>query len=442
MTSLLARAFAALQSLWLWLVKPRADAAPKPPPPADRASPAVVPAPRRGGSKARRETPRRGQVRPDSIPDLPCDRHTHASPLILRPPSEDIALSRLSAGHAVFVKGPTKIGKSTFVESSLSLLATRHLAVRRVTRDIRKMLDGHAKNERGFLRAFAQAFGSSEAFASDDDLLWSDRLTAWMKTHLQAHRDHWYVLVVDGALPSGASAEDQERIQLFHNELIRMLNEWAHNAVSLTRGTREIWGHLRIVFVDPFVLEGALDEGAERPAASERPDGPARHPRFNESFEQFLGSDSPVRLEWLDDSQVRALAVAHGLDSNANAIVAKLREPLGGHPYLLCVAMNALRTGLLTLDGVLEDADQSLQEGIFWLPLGVLFRHVRPGRAARLLQEACKKAEITPNRAESASAQRLVRAGILRSKGGNTYCLACGLFRRYANLVNPWQNES
>jgi serine/threonine-protein kinase len=133
-----------------------------------------------------------------------------------------------------------------------------------------------------------------------------------------------------------------------------------------------------------------------------------------------------VELPKLSSTQVLELAQLHQLDWNETQ-VAQLTDMVGGHPYLVRVALYHIAHGETTLEQLLKQAPT---------PAGVygrhLLRHWESLKQTPKLTEIMKKIarSSTPVQVDPTHADSLDSLGLIEHQG-NGVIPSCNLYRQY-----------
>jgi AAA-like domain len=290
---------------------------------------------------------------------------------------EAVALSYLlRRGSPAVLWGPERFGKSTMLQYLASDVLRQEKTVGRVARvDLGLFDEASRQNLDSFLREFA--LQTVEALGGDDELVadaWrhptspSRRLTRAL-TRVLAGADRAVVLAIDQC--------DAVLDCAFSNDFFGMLRAWANDP-----GLAQL-RLLLAVSTTPALLNSRLTQSP-----------------FNLT--------TPIHLDDLDASRALELASLHGLGWSAGEIAA-LMGLVGGHPYLLRVAMFAAAMGGHPLDAIVRD--EATVETVFE-PFLARFR-LRFERQPDLL-DALRLAVRDPEaRVDMKTSMRLQSAGLV-----------------------------
>ncbi|MCL1464800.1 AAA-like domain-containing protein [Argonema galeatum] len=185
-----------------------------------------------------------------------------------------------------------------------------------------------------------------------------------------------------------------------------MLRSWYEEA-----NNKDIWKKLRLVVVHSTEDYGKLD-------INKSP--------FNVGLQ--------IELNEFTSEQVQSLVKQHQLDLIEGENFTSLRELVGGHPYLVRLALYYLARQEVTLEKLLQDAPTDA--GIY---RHHLHRHWEIISKNTLLAEAFKQVinADKPVQLETTLAYKLYSMGLIKQQGN--YCSSrCKLYRRYflERLVN------
>ena len=138
----------------------------------------------------------------------------------------------------------------------------------------------------------------------------------------------------------------------------------------------------------------------------------------------------PILLEEFTPSQVQALAKLYQLDWN-KAEIEQLMDLVGGHPYLVRLAMYQVKTGNLTLEQFLPEA--ITEKGVYSNPLRRLFNILKQSPELSFVYEqavkSCEPIELNP-----LQIYQLHSIGLVKYQN-NLVAPSCKLYRDYFNRV-------
>jgi hypothetical protein len=306
------------------------------------------------------------------------------SPFYVARDADRRVLARLrEPGSTVTVKGHGKSGKS-------SLLARIRAWAREQGRDACVVdfqgLDHTTLGDPAALfRGVALALADRLGLVADPDADWSPlvgskmNLTSFVERRVLARSDRPVLLLFDGAdlvFPYPAACED----------LFSALRFW-HNSRANDDGRG--WNRLGLVVAhatDPVLWIRDLNQSP-----------------FNVGFRTALDDFDPVQVAWLNERYGRPLAVANEID--------RLVALVGGHPYLVQLALDTLANRPCTLDELERTA--ALEDGPFASPLRYLTNRVLSDAPLnRALRSILKRGACDDERLF----QRLWAVGLIRGE--------------------------
>ena len=263
-----------------------------------------------------------------------------------RPPIEsDCYQEILQPGALIRIKAPEKMGKTSLLRRILAH-AERH-GCRKVYLNLREAETAVWGGLDKFLRWFCANVSRELAVAPKLDDYWAEDLYGSMiscKTYVQT-----YLLPqLDSPLALGLDNVDRVfEYPEIAQDFLPMLRSWNEEANNL-----EIWQSLRLVIAHSTDIYIDLD-------ANQSP--------FNVGW--------PVQLPGFTLEQAQTLAQVYGLDwtqdAEAHRGAATLMEMVGGHPYLMHLALDALVRQEVSLGELLTQAPT--QGGIFGAHLRYLW---------------------------------------------------------------------
>lgn len=310
-----------------------------------------------------------------------------------RPPIEfDCYKEILKPGALIRVKAPRQMGKTSLMARILRCGTEQ--AYQAVSIDFRQA-DGNSNPDR-LLQWFCATVGRRLKLPNkladywDDEIFGSkENCTAYFEEYLLPQIKHPLVLgldEVDWIFSYREIAED----------FLPLLRYWHE------RGKNEaIWKKLRLVIVhqDVYTLN-----------ANQSP--------FNVGL--------PIELPELNKSQIQELVGRHGLKWTSKQ-VEKLMAMVGGHPYLVRMALYRIARREMTLEQLLQIAPT--EEGLY---SDHLRRHLLNLEENQELLAAMKRvvAENAPVRIDTREASKLLPMGLIKMKGNDVLPL-CDLYRQY-----------
>lgn len=286
-------------------------------------------------------------------------------------------------GALIVIRGAQQMGKSSLVERILDCAKqlnyqTVLLRLQQADRDRFGSLDV-------FLRWFCANIAQQLGQPSELDKFWHKDLgykvscTGYFQTQVLEQIDRPLVLGI----------EDLDRLfeyQSLAEDFLSMLRMWHEESKNL-----KVWQRLRLVGVHSTKIYFKLD---------------IAHSPFNVGLQ--------IDLPEIGSEQVAILAQKHGLDWNSEE-VEQIMQMLGGHPYLVRLALYDVASRNLTLDELLEKAPTN--EGIYRSHLRqhltILQRHAELAEAMKAIVEANQ-----PKRMDEPTAYKLEGMGLIKPQPG------------------------
>lgn len=306
----------------------------------------------------------------------------------------------LKPGTLIRIKAPEQMGKTTLLARVLSqarnqgyeaLTISFELADSTVFTDLRQF-------SRWFCASVGQGLGLPNKLAEywDDIFGCNSNTTDYFQTYLLAKIDSPLVLALDNVdlvFEHSAIADD----------FCRLLRGWYDIA---RRGDRNsaTWKKLRLVVVHSTEVYSSLD--------------------INHS--PLSGIGLVVELSELTPQQVQDLAQRHGLDWSATQ-VEKLMAMVGGHPYLVQLALDSIKHHNITLEQLLLSSPT--EAGIY---SDYLRRHLKTLQQYPDLAAAFYAIVTADSAVQIASEQvfKLNSMGLVHLQG-NEVTPRCDLYRQY-----------
>jgi len=338
-------------------------------------------------------------AQPAQAPDAPGFSYNDGVCYVHRPAEEDRVLRYLRDEHRpVVLTGPEHFGKSYLLGHILATLkrgarGDMHVVTASIASFAAFLPAGKAPDGAAFLEWLIEQW--LNAFCPPDldgeielsrwttkrRLSWTEKLSGFVKEHIARAPEARFVFVL-------------ERVGLLHefpeirNSFFALLREWA-DWVGLRK---EPWARLSLIAESSTAA--TLTSWAKEAAFSP----------FN--------TVPPIPVEELDLDQAEDLAAHHGL-SWSREDIRRLMEHVGGHPYLLRMAMHeASRRGGLHAEVVIEDAAGA--KGMFeWYLENLFWRIIADEALARVLQRIVFQNGTVDDRW---TAERLAAAGIIQHK--------------------------
>ncbi len=323
----------------------------------------------------------------------------HSTLYIERPPVEERACSEISRpGSLIRIKAPRQMGKTSLV---LRILAhAREIGLRPVMVNIHQADSRVLTNLNHFLRWFCVYVGQRLNLESRLDDYWDEEVGSKVSctTYFQEY------LLQNVSSPIVLALDEVNRIFEYPElaqEFLPLLRTWHEEAAE-----QEIWQKLRLVIVHSTEIYVPLK-------LSQSP--------FNVGL--------PIHLQEFTLEQVHALAQRYGLDDDGieRQDLAPILELVGGHPYLVQLALYWLRQREVSPAQLLQEA--ATQAGIY---SDHLRRHWSILQQDEDLWAEYQRVVHTPGsvRLEAIAAYRLESMGLVKLNG-NDATASCELYRRY-----------
>ena len=323
------------------------------------------------------------------------------SPLyIKRSPVEDLAIAEIQhPGSLLHIQAPQNMGKTSLMNHLIGM--ARQQEMQTVLVDVRQAEEAALSNLDRFLRWFCWNLGQQLQVEPEFDRYWFEAAGSNLSctTYMQE--------VFLNRL--------QQPILVAINKVHRLVDydELASNFFTLLRSWHEQarvdqnWQKLRLILTYSTELDLPLK--------------PHQSP-----FNVGLSLSLPV----LTPAQVLELAQCYGLETyglvDPDALT-PLLELVGSHPYLLQLAFYQLRSGVLSLDQLLQSA--STPDGIYHNYLQPFWQIVKED--SRLFQAFAQALSTDePIALNPAVTHRLVGMGLVKVHGLKV-SLRCKLYRQY-----------
>lgn len=299
-------------------------------------------------------------------------------------------------GSLISIKAPHQMGKKSLMARVINHVKSKNYAT--VSLNL-QLADEKAKADLDiFLKWFTASVGKHlklpNKFADywDDEIFGSkDNCTAYFEEYLLAETSAPLVLVLSEV--DSLFAYPETATNFF--ALLRAWHEEANNF--------DIWQKLRLVLVhstEPYI-------------------------EFNRNQSPF-NVGLPIKLTEFNSTQVESLANLHGLNWRHEEIE-KIMSMLGGHPYLIRVALYCIARGDTSLEAFLQTAPT--EEGYYSKHL---LRQLWSLEQQPQLKEAMKKviSSDKPVRLDSVAAFKLYSMGLVKQVG-NDVQPRCDLYKLY-----------
>ena len=325
------------------------------------------------------------------------------SPLyVQRPPIESESCQEiLNPGSLIRIKAPEKMGKTSLLNRILTYAEA--YGCRRVYLNLREAEGAIFSGLDKFLRWFCANVSRELGLKPMLDDYWDEELFGSMvscKTYFQG-----YVLEqMDSPLALGLDNVDRVfEYPDIAKDFLPMLRYWHEEANNL-----EVWQKLRLVIANSTEVYIKLD-------ANQSPFNVGRQvklPGFN--LEQVQTLAKGYGLDWTDDPQAQNFA-------------SSLIAMVGGHPYLVRLALDALAHQDIALEQLLGEA--STQGGIYSAHLRHHWENLQkqPELAAAMKKVVMAEARV---QLEPTQAYKLESMGLVTLLGDEVKP-SCQLYRQY-----------
>ncbi len=313
------------------------------------------------------------------------------------PIEERCAREILKPGALIRIRAPKRMGKTSLLNRIVADAKT--LGYHALRLDLRQAEEQFLTSLDTFLQWFCVNVSRKLELPPQLDDYWDERFgsivscTTYFQSHLLGQLNNCLLLALD------------EVDWLFEASKIAqgffaLLRSWHEEANNL-----EIWQQLRLVVVHSTEVYIPLN--------------------INQSpFNVGL----PIRLPELTPEQVQELARQYGIRWSASSEVERLTAMVGGHPYLVQLALYHLHSGEMALDELLQTAPT--QAGIYGNDLR---RHWQTLQGHPELMAALKsaiEAETTGVQLKPTLAYKLESMGLVQLQG-NEVRVSCELYRQY-----------
>jgi hypothetical protein len=318
---------------------------------------------------------------------------------VKRPPTEErCAREILKPGALIRIRAPQRMGKTSLLNRIVADAKTAGYRALRL--DLRQAEEQFLTSLDTFLQWFCLNVSRKlELLPQLDDYWDSDRFgslvscTTYFQSHLLGQLNNSLLLGLD-------EVDWLFEAPKIAREFFALLRSWHEEANNL-----EIWQQLRLVVVHSTEVYIPLN--------------------INQSpFNVGL----PIRLPELTAEQVQGLARQYGIRWSATAEVERLTAMVGGHPYLVQLALYHLHSEEMALDELLQSSPT--QAGIYG---NYLRRHWQRLQGHPELMAALKtviEAQTTGVQLEPTLAYKLESMGLVQLRG-NEVRVSCELYRHY-----------
>ncbi|MEO1374897.1 MAG: AAA-like domain-containing protein [Cyanobacteria bacterium J06635_10] len=324
---------------------------------------------------------------------------------IERPPIEEKCLKAiLQPGALIRIKAPQKMGKTLLLEKLLDY--SREQGYQIVKLDFKLADQSTLTDLKTFLKWLCSYVSDTLEKSSNLDEYWQDSLglntncTRYFQRYLLANIDTPLVLAID-------NFERLFQCENIFSDFCLMLRSWYDTAKQGDRMGR-MWQKLRLVVVNSTEVYPTLDTN--------------RSP-----FNVGLAIDLPE----FNQNQVKEMVRKYQLDSQLGEQgIIKLMTLVGGHPFLLQLAISSLKNHEISLESLLNLA--STEQGIF-------SSHLREQLASLQMNSQLKEAykqvakENQPVQFNPEITFKLHSLGLVKILRND--CIpSCGLYRQYFSV--------
>jgi AAA-like domain/CHAT domain len=301
----------------------------------------------------------------------------------------------LKPGKLIRIKSPDKMGKTLMMSRIIDF--AKQYGYRTAIIDLREVNQEHFSDINRFLQWLCAYVSDQLDIAQDPRTNWPTYLganpncTKFFKNHFLSANENPLVIAFD-------NFDCIFRHPSIEVDFCSLLRGWFEKAK-----TDEVWGNLRqiIVYKQKYYATKNLDMSP-------------------------LNVGLPVELDELNSSELISLINAYGL-SWTNEEITKLMHTIGGHPYLVQLALDQIIHQSITLDKLLKIAPT--EEGIYKNHLNERLQKLEE---STLTMEAMRVVVNSdrPVRLGSMESFKLDSMGLIKRKG-NDVVPRCNLYRWY-----------
>ncbi|MEL7039688.1 MAG: AAA-like domain-containing protein [Cyanobacteria bacterium J06592_8] len=354
------------------------------------------------------ETPKLVDAPADKSPPypdgpVPLDSHFY----IDRPPIEQLSCAEiLKPGSVIRIQAPQKMGKSSLLLRILAFAQQQNYKIVKI--DFQQADQAVYAHLNKFLRWFCANIARQLQLQPLLDEYWDEEMGSkvscgiYFEGYLLEQVDTPIVLVLD---ETHLVFEHPDIAEEFL-PLLRFWHEQARQSLPFQK--------LRLVVVHSTEVYISLD-------VNQSP--------FNIGL--------PIKLPELNVKQIQDLVTKHGLNWTEGDQVKQLMEMVGGHPYLVRIALYHLAQEQITLEKLLQQA--STQGGIYG---GILRHHWEIIQKQPTLSTALKQVVMTREsvKLNPIMSYKLESMGLVKLDGDYAY-LSCQMYRLYfAHLYQQEEN--
>ncbi|MGK7917782.1 MAG: AAA-like domain-containing protein [Prochloraceae cyanobacterium] len=321
---------------------------------------------------------------------------------IQRPPNEELCYQTvLTPGSLIRIKALSKTGKTSLLirilaHAKMHSYRTVYLSLREIETNALTDLDK-------FLRLFCANIAKQLQIEPELDKYWDKELYGSISSCTKYFEEH---LLEKINTPIVLCLDNVDRLFKHHEialNFFALLRNWYEVA---TQGLKETWEQLRLVVThstEPYV---ELD--------------------VNQS--PFGNVGRTIELSEFTLEQIQNLAKRYGLDWSADNSAERLRKLVGGHPFLVNLALYYLRRGDKTLDELLDEA--STQAGVYSDHLRCLLETLKEHSELKQAFQTVLEVEESV-RLEPSQAYQLESIGLVKKDKNDGVKCSCELYRLY-----------
>jgi len=315
---------------------------------------------------------------------------------IERPPIEERCFETiLQSGAVIGIKAPRQMGKTSLMTRILD--HAKQNGCRTISLSFQVLDQDDFVDLKTFLYRFCAYVSRGLQLANRISDLWDDCLGS--KVNCREYFEHY--LLAASPQPLVLALDEVDRMSAYPQlatDFLGLLRHWFEEGK-----TRAIWQRFRLIIVHSSEVTLQLSQ---------------HQSPFNVGLQIWLRDFRP--------DQVWDLAHRYGQNWKAGE-VENLLSLLGGHPFLLQVALYHISIQDLTLEELLQTA--ATEEGIFQEHLrrylGILQQDVKLQEAMKTIVQSDRLISVKP-----AVAYRLLSLGLVLMVK-NTVTVRCGLYRQY-----------
>ncbi len=316
---------------------------------------------------------------------------------IERPPAESRSYEKIVLpGALIRIKAPRQMGKTSLLNRILAYAGKQ--GYQTLSLNMEEVEEAKFDKLDNFLRWFSSYVSVKLNLQPQLDNYWNEDIYG-SKVSCKTYFECYLLPQIDNPLVLGLDGVD--RLFPYHHisqEFFALLRNWHEEAKN-----KDIWKKFRLV-----VAHSTEDYG-----------------KLNINQSPFNVGE-PIELPEFTTPQVQELARRHGLDGK-DTPVPQLMEIVGGHPYLIRLALYRLALGEVKLEDLLRDA--ATDAGIYNAHLR---RHLatlqQQPKLSATLQKVVSASE--PVKIDTMQGYKLDSMGLIKRNGDNS-SPRCNLYRVY-----------